>query len=237
MPTPRRLAAIAASTAVIASGLITPALVAPATAVPARPAASVAAQASRATSYRVVPATKGTFTFRARLLHQGVKASGDDTAWLPTAWQPVECGARTPALPALARLRASRVIASSGPEHGELEGVLQFRTTAAARQFVSQVTSASRRCDGVVTSGTKTRRTESRVAGAWAQGVALRSWVQIKVDGRYRTVPGADATLVVRKGNRVAVAATGAEYLGDAWRTPAVRAELLKAVNYTAKAM
>ena len=34
MPTPRRLAAIAASTAVIASGLITPALVTPATAVP-----------------------------------------------------------------------------------------------------------------------------------------------------------------------------------------------------------
>ncbi len=196
---------------------------APARTAPAQPIAP-AAQTME------IPAKLGTLSMPLTLPHQGVAANGDISAWTPTPWS---FNGRSPAIPALAKLRASRVIAASGPEYGAGEGVAQFSDVAAANRFLDQVMATARRLDKESGDrGVTLHRLAASTDAVGDRSVALRGWYEVEGDGVHRIAPGGELTRFTRVGSTVVFAWTSGEYVGDTIDNPHANADTRDAIDH-----
>lgn len=219
---------------VVASPSPTPTSVPSATTPPSVPPKrpTPAAPPTPHTQTATIPAMLGALSKPFTLLHQGVKANGDTSAWTPTDWTLLTYGT-SPALSALSHMRSSRVISVSRPEYGAGEGIAQFSDVASANRFLDQVAAAAKRLDKE--SGDR-GASRHRVAASSVSGgdrtVSLRGWYEVRVDGKYRVVPGAELTRFTRVGDTVVFAWINAEYVGDTLNNPHANADTRDAIDH-----
>ena len=194
---------------------------------------SAATTATPGAGASTAPAVLGTLPADVRLLHEGVGASGDTTAWEPTPWG-YGCPGFVPTWTSLASLTASRSIQASAPEWGASETLLVFGSDADARLFLDEIRATTAACArGGDDPESRTRAASDAFDGAWDDGLALRVWEEHSPDGGATWVqrPGASLGLVVRRGRAVALSTQGGEFLGDTWANPEVVAGTRQAID------
>lgn len=244
--TPFRTVLVAAATGLLLAGCTAPAtpprtpkasgrtVAAPAPTTPASPSTRTPTATVRADE---VPGDKGDLG-GVTLLHEGVEATDDESAWTAEPWRPGGCptdGLRR----AMGSVVAARVIGMSGPEIGFVEGLLRFPSEEEASAFVHEM--AASHAKGCVTTeaddGSNRNLHNSAPLAAGDEGLAVASWIEVRNEGVWTEAPGGELLLVARKGVHVALSGYGGESVGDSSRpnTDVRRewhAELRKAIDH-----
>ena len=149
---------------------------------------------------------------------EGRAATGETTAFETTPWR-VSCLDEVGiAAPGLDKLTATRIKASSGPEHVEGNGLLVFSDEAAAKAFLDQATAAYATCPAQGNTdegGFRPSQKSEALAGLGVQSVRIGSWWEYGDQGTWIVSPGADLTYLARKGKFIALTYEGDESSGD----------------------
>ncbi|QIK72024.1 hypothetical protein G7070_06775 [Propioniciclava coleopterorum] len=154
---------------------------------------------------------------------EGRAATGETTAFETTPWRVACLDEVGIAAPALDKLTATRIKASSGPEHVEGNGLLVFADDASAKAFMDQAAAAYAQCpaqgrtdDG----GFRPSQKVDAVAGLGEQSIRIGSWWEYSDNGTWVQSPGADLTNLARKGRFVTLTYEGDESTGDPSANP-----------------
>lgn len=144
-------------------------------------------------------------------------ATDESTAFETTSWRVACFDDQGIDAPALDKLTATRIKASSGPEHVEGNGLLVFADDASAKAFLDQTAAAYASCapHGAVNGGFRPSQASDAVADLGEQTVRVGSWWEYDNAGSWVESPGADITYLTRKGKYVALTYEGDESIGD----------------------
>ncbi len=144
-------------------------------------------------------------------------AADETTAFETTPWRLAcvnDAGITTTALD---KLTATRIKASSGPEHVEGNGLLVFADASAAQSFLDQATAGYAACpaQAPVDNGFRPSQRSQAVPSLGEQAVQVGSWWEYQSKDAWLPAPGADLTYLARKGRFVALTYEGDESVGD----------------------
>jgi hypothetical protein len=144
-------------------------------------------------------------------------ASDETTAFETTPWRLACVNDTGITASALDKLTATRIKASSGPEHVEGNGLLVFSDAAAAQSFLDQATAGYAACpaQAPADNGFRASQRSESVASLGEQAVRVGSWWDYDSNGTWIPAPGADLTYLARKGRFVALTYEGEESVGD----------------------
>lgn len=149
---------------------------------------------------------------------EGRQATGETTAFDTTPWRVACLDEVGITAPGLDKLTATRIKASSGPEHVEGNGLLVFRDEASAEAFLDQATAAYRKCPAQGSTddgGFRPSQQSGAVPELGVQNVRIGSWWEYNDHGTWIVSPGADLTYLARKGKFIALTYEGDESSGD----------------------
>lgn len=204
-----------------------------ASATPSRTPSRTPSATPKPRSGNTAPATTGQLPAGFKLLHEGVPANDDTSAWELASWG-YGCPSHVPVFASFSSLAASRNIEATGIEWAGSETILVFTTDAAATRFLSDLQNANTACAGPSDEpNTRTRTAADPFTGPWDAGVALRAWDEYTADSgaTWTPRPGAALDLVVRRGRAVMISTVGGEYVGDPLVVGAAVNEARKAID------